>query len=100
MAKVSNKKCNGLLLIGRCPRDFRADDITDMALTPLGVMVGTGEGIYRLTGHDTGALISRTPVEALWWDDTDALYCLTAERDLIAVIGLLDRYREITTAGK
>lgn len=74
---------------------YRGDNITDVTVTPIGVMIATGEGVYWLTGPDEGAMIVPGPVRALWWDDSDALYYLTAEGDLKAACGLLERFIEL-----
>lgn len=71
---------------------YQADNITDMSLTPIGVMVGTTDGVYWLTGPDKGAKIIKEPVKGLWWDNSDALYYLAATGDLIAVMGIRESY--------
>lgn len=71
---------------------YSADDISDFTVTPLGIMIATAEGLVWLTGPDKGAVIVKEPVKALWWDDADVLYYLTAEGDLIATRGLLERF--------
>lgn len=73
---------------------YQADNITGMALTPIGVMVGTTEGVYWLTGRDKGARIIKEPVKGLWWDNSDALYYLTSAGDLIAVTGMQQTYND------
>lgn len=79
---------------------YQADNITGMVLTPMGVMISTTDGIWWLTGPDTGAQIERGGVKALWWDGTDALYYLTSEGDLVAVVGMLERFMEISKVSK
>ncbi len=71
---------------------YQAENITAMTLTPIGIMVGTTEGVYWLTGRDKGAKIIKESVKGLWWDDSDALYYLTEPGDLIVVTGLHDTY--------
>lgn len=71
---------------------FQAENITGMALTPMGVMVGTSEGVYWLTGPEKGAKIIEDPVKGMWWDNSDALYYLTNTGDLIAVMGIYETY--------
>lgn len=75
---------------------YQADDITGMTLTPIGVMVGTTDGVYWLTGADKGAQIIKEPVKGLWWDNSDALYYLTDTGDLIAVTGMRESYIKYT----
>lgn len=75
---------------------YQADDITGMTLTPIGVMVGTTDGVYWLTGADKGAQIIKEPVKGLWWDNSDALYYLTDTGDLIAVTGIRESYIKYT----
>ena len=75
---------------------YQADDITGMTLTPIGVMVGTTDGVYWLTGADKGAQIIKEPVKGLWWDNSDALYYLTDTGDLIAVTGMRESYTKYT----
>ena len=79
---------------------YQADNITGMALTPIGVMVGTTEGIYWLTGRDTGAKIVKEPVKGVWWDNSDALYYLTSAGDLIMVTGMQQSFNENENAHK
>lgn len=76
---------------------YQADNITGMALTPIGVMVGTTDGVYWLTGSDNGAKIIKEPVKGLWWDNSDALYYLTDTGDLIVAVGIRDAYYGYTT---
>lgn len=73
---------------------YQADNITGMALSPIGVMVATTEGIYWMTGRDKGAKIVEQPVKGVWWDNSDALYYLTDVGDLIAVIGMQQTYND------
>lgn len=80
---------------GKITPVFRGDNIFDFIVSPIGVMIATGEGIFWLTGPDEGAKIVNEPVKALWWDDSDVLYYLTAENDLIAVCGMLERFLEL-----
>ena len=75
---------------------YQADDITGMTLTPIGVIVGTTDGVYWLTGADKGAQIIKEPVKGLWWDNSDALYYLTDTGDLIAVTGMRESYTKYT----
>lgn len=75
---------------------YQADDITGMTLTPIGVIVGTTDGVYWLTGADKGAQIIKEPVKGLWWDNSDALYYLTDTGDLIAVTGMRESYIKYT----
>lgn len=75
---------------------YQADDITGMTLTPIGVMVGTTDGVYWLTGADKGAQIIKEPVKGLWWDNSYALYYLTDTGDLIAVTGMRESYIKYT----
>lgn len=79
---------------------YQADNITDIAVTPMGLMVGTTDGILWLTGPETGTMIETTPVQALWWDNSDVLYYLTADADLIAVSGIRERFQELTAPAK
>lgn len=75
---------------------YQADNITGMTLTPIGVMVGTTDGVYWLTGADKGAQIIKEPVKGLWWDNSDALYYLTDTGDLVAVTGMSESYIKYT----
>lgn len=79
---------------------YQADNITGMTLTPIGVMIATTEGVYWLTGSNTGAKIIKEAVKGLWWDNSDALYYLTDIGDLIAVVGMLDAYKTYTAKAK
>lgn len=74
---------------------YQADDITDMTLTPIGLMVASPKGVMWITSPNTGSMIIKEPVEALWWDNTDALYYLTSDGDLIASIHMVERYLEM-----
>lgn len=74
---------------------FQADNIMDMAVSPIGVLAGTTDGLYWLTGPNTGAKIVEEPIQAIWWDDSDKLYYLTQKGDLIVIIGLKSRFEEI-----
>ena len=79
---------------------YQADNITGMTLTPIGVIIATTEGVYWLTGSNTGAKIIKDAVKGLWWDNSDALYYLTDVGDLIVVVGMLDAYHEYTAKSK
>lgn len=79
---------------------FQANNITDMVVTPIGALIGTIEGLYWLTGPNTGAKIVEEPIQAIWWDDSDVLYYLTKDGDLIAAIGLKARFEEVTESVK
>lgn len=81
---------------GEAATVFQADNITGMALTPIGVMIGTTDGIWWLTGPDSGAKIEREGVWALWWDDSDVLYYLTSQGDLIGAVGMRERFEEVS----
>lgn len=79
---------------------YQADDITDMQLTPVGLMVASPQGVMWITSPDTGSMIIKEPVDALWWDNTDALYYLTSQGDLIAIIHMVERYLEMMEGQK
>ncbi len=69
--------------------------ITDMAMTPVGLVVATTEGIYWVTGPGMGGKIIEGPVSGAWWDDEDYLYYLTGDGTLVSVYGFLGRYLEL-----
>jgi hypothetical protein len=71
---------------------YQADNITCMTVTPIGIMVGTTEGVFWLTGTDKGAKIIKEAVKGLWWNNPDTLYYLTDVGDLIAVYGIRESY--------
>lgn len=73
---------------------YQADNITGSALTPIGMMIATTDGVYWLTGRDKGAKIIKEPVKGIWWDNSDALYYLTDTGNLIAVIGMEATFNE------
>ena len=75
---------------------YQADNITDIALSTIGVIIGTTEGIYWLTGPDKGAKIIKEPVEGVWWDNSDALYYLTDTGDLLVVTGMQAAFNQRT----
>lgn len=79
---------------------YQADNITDMVITPIGLMVASPQGVMWITSPNVGSKIVLDPVLALWWDDTDALYYLKADGDLIAAIHLVERYVEMKNKQK
>ena len=80
---------------GKLTYVYQADNITDMTITPIGIMIASPNGIMWITAPDTGSEIIRDSVDALWWDNTDALYYLTTDGDLFAAIHIVERFMEI-----
>lgn len=71
---------------------FADDSITDIALTPMGVMVATNEGIVWLQGPESSTMFVKGNVTNLWWDDKDALYYRTIQGDIIALYDILETF--------
>ncbi len=67
---------------------FSSPTISDMQLTPVGLMVATTEGLYWITAPGKGAVIVGEPVSRVWWDNAGVLYYLVTGGDLYAVVGL------------
>lgn len=74
---------------------FTSETLTDMQVTPIGIMAATADGLVWLTSPGKGAYIVREPMSRVWWDDADVLYYLTAQGDLHAVIGLMETYMQM-----
>lgn len=73
---------------------FTSESLTDMQITPIGLMVATADGLTWLTSPGKGAVLVNEPVSRVWWDDADVLYYLTVQGDLYALIGLMDAYMQ------
>lgn len=71
---------------------FSWPTISDMVLTPLGLMVATADGVYWVTDPDGGAVLYPKPVNRVWWDDDDILYVLRTDGTLEALLGLREAY--------
>lgn len=76
---------------------FSSETITDIQLTPIGLIAASADGLNWLTGPGKGAVLDPKPVSRVWWDDADILYYLTDEGDLYAVIGFMETYMELVT---
>ena len=73
---------------------FSSPTLSDMALTQIGVMAATDEGLWWITEPGKGGRLVDEPVKNVWWDDSDVLYYLTKSGDLYAALGLSHLYQE------
>ena len=75
---------------------FVSPTISDMVLTPVGLMTATAEGLNWTTAPGKGTTLTDEAVARVWWDDADVLYYLTAGGDLHAIIGLEEAYTRVS----
>ena len=74
---------------------FTSATLSDMVLTPIGLMAGTADGVYWVVGPGNGGKVVNEPVTRLWWDDDDVLYYVTAAGKVMAVSGMQERYMQL-----
>lgn len=71
---------------------YESDKITDVAMSSIGLMIAQLDGIYLMPSLDSVSLLTKEPVQALWWEDGDILYYLSASGDVIAISGIEEAY--------
>lgn len=74
---------------------FSWPTISDMVLTPMGLMIATADGIYWVTDVDGGAILYPKSVSRVWWDDDDILYVYLPDGTIEAFLGIRDTYMKV-----
>lgn len=69
---------------------YQGDGINDIALSPIGMLIATDEGLYRSPRSSEIEMWSERPLARVWWI-APTLYVLDTKGNLMAIDGIEDK---------